>query len=75
MEPLEVEKLLGELNGCDESWAGLSGATTMGHLHLHVAHLPDAKALYVGLPGFQVMQRYGSASCSCRRAAITTASA
>jgi catechol 2,3-dioxygenase len=58
--PLDPDQLLGELNGRGESWGGLPGETTMGHVHLHVAHLPEAEAFYVGVLGFQVMQRYGS---------------
>jgi len=36
---------------------GLSGEPTMEHVHLHVAHLPEAEPFYVGLPRFQVVRR------------------
>ena len=58
--PLDLEELLAELNQRDNSWEGLSRETKMGHVHLHVPYLPEAEAFYVGLLGFQVMQRYGS---------------
>ena len=51
---------LASSTGATSHGLGLSRETTMGHVHLHVAHLPDAEAFYVGLLGFQVMQRYGS---------------
>ena len=44
--------LFAELNGRDEFWAGLSRETTMGFVHLHVAHLPAAEAFYIGVLGF-----------------------
>jgi catechol 2,3-dioxygenase len=60
VDPLDLDELLAELDHRDDSGEGLSPATTMGHVHLHVAHLPAAEAFYVGLMGFEVMQRYGS---------------
>src|SRR5690606_477288 len=32
---------------------------TLGHMHLHVADLRAAESFYVGLLGFQLMQRFG----------------
>jgi catechol 2,3-dioxygenase len=31
----------------------------IGHVHLHVARLDEARAFYVDLLGFELMQRYG----------------
>ena len=51
VEPLDLEELLAELNQRDDSWEGLSSETKMGHVHLHVAHLPEAEAFYVAFLG------------------------
>ena len=47
VDPLDLD----ELNPRDDSWEGLSRETKLGHVHLHVAHLPAAEAFYVGLMG------------------------
>jgi catechol 2,3-dioxygenase len=39
--------------------SGLEEGTTVGHVHLHVSRLDDAERFYVGLLGFDLMQRYG----------------
>lgn len=36
-----------------------AGGTVMGHVHLHVARLEEARTFYVDLLGFDTMQRYG----------------
>lgn len=56
---LEVEGLLSE-SGRDDTWSGLSSETVIGHMHLQVANLAEAQAFYVGVLGFDIMQRYGS---------------
>lgn len=61
-EPLDVEGLMSELWGRSQAWAGLPAGTMMGHVHLHVADLADAEAFYVGVLGFDVMQRLGSSA-------------
>jgi catechol 2,3-dioxygenase len=62
VDPLDVESILGELPGGPEAWAGLPAGTTVGHVHLHVADLRAAEAFYVGLLGFEVMQRFGNSA-------------
>ena len=60
--PLDVDGLLAELAGAPEPWAGLPPETTVGHVHLHVADLATARALYHGLLGFdETMQFPGQA--------------
>jgi catechol 2,3-dioxygenase len=54
-DPLNVEDLLNEAGPGD----GLAPGTTMGHVHLHVADLAAAEAFYIGVLGFDLMQRYG----------------
>src|SRR5207244_12152411 len=58
-DPLDLESILRELHGQEDSWPGLARETTIGHVHLHVSRLADAEAFYVGALGFDLMQRYG----------------
>jgi catechol 2,3-dioxygenase len=57
-EPIDLDALLEDAGRAD-SGAGLPEGTVVGHVHLHVARLEDAHAFYVGVLGFEVMQRYG----------------
>ena len=57
-DPLDLDALLGDADG-EGSGTGLARGTVIGHVHLHVAGLADAEAFYVGLLGFETMQRYG----------------
>jgi catechol 2,3-dioxygenase len=58
-EPLDIQDLLGELAGHETAWAGLHAETTIGHIHLHVANIPQAEAFYQGVLGFDLIIRYG----------------
>jgi catechol 2,3-dioxygenase len=58
-EPLNLDSLLGELADDDQPWDGLAPATTIGHMHLHVADLKAAEAFYHGVLGFDMIVRYG----------------
>ncbi|HWQ15713.1 MAG TPA: VOC family protein [Roseiflexaceae bacterium] len=60
VEPLDLDGLLGELAGDEEPWSGLRPATTIGHMHLHVADIAAARQFYVGVLGFELMQRFGA---------------
>jgi catechol 2,3-dioxygenase len=57
-DPIDLEALLGEAGRAENS-AGLPPGTRIGHVHLHVARLPEARAFYVDLLGFELMQQYG----------------
>jgi catechol 2,3-dioxygenase len=57
-DPLDFDALLAEKAGASDD-RGLAPETTMGHVHLHVSHLADAERFYVGILGFELMQRYG----------------
>jgi catechol 2,3-dioxygenase len=57
-DPVDLEVLLDEAGRADGP-AGLPTGTVIGHVHLHVSRLEDAHAFYVGLLGFELMQRYG----------------
>lgn len=55
----DVDSVLGELHGRDHTWAGLHADTTIGHIHLHVSHLPEAEAFYTQVLGFDLIMHYG----------------
>ena len=57
-DPMDLDALLSEAGRAD-SPAGLAPATVIGHVHLHISRLEDAHAFYVGVLGFELMQRYG----------------
>jgi catechol 2,3-dioxygenase len=57
-DPIDFDELLTDNTEVDAR-AGLPPGTVMGHVHLHVARLEDAERFYVGVLGFQLMQRYG----------------
>ncbi len=54
--PLDAEGLLAEAG--DEPFDGLAPGTTMGHVHLQVAAIPDALAFYRDLLGFGLMAEF-----------------
>ena len=58
-DPLNLDSLLGELEGRNEKWPGLREGTTIGHIHLRVADLAQAEAFYQGVLGFDLVMRYG----------------
>ncbi len=62
VDPLDIDGLLGELGGTPGPWAGLPAGTTIGHVHLQVADLRAAEAFYVGVLGFEVMQRFANSA-------------
>lgn len=60
-EPLNIDSLLGELNGHSEPWAGLHRDTVLGHMHLHVRQIPEAQNFYCNVLGFDLMMNMGHA--------------
>jgi catechol 2,3-dioxygenase len=58
-DPLDIDGLLGELERDDRPWDGLAPATTIGHMHLHIADIKAAEAFYHGVLGFDIIVRYG----------------
>jgi len=61
-DPLDLPGVLGELNGRDEKWNGLSAGTVLGHMHLQIANVKRDEAFYRDVLGFDVMANLGSAS-------------
>jgi catechol 2,3-dioxygenase len=57
-DPLDVEGVLSELNNDPDNWTGLSPDTVLGHMHLHVANIPEAEEFYTNIIGFEVMVRF-----------------
>jgi catechol 2,3-dioxygenase len=58
--PLDVDSLLGELDDpASASFDGLPDATTMGHVHLKVASIPETVSFYRDLLGFALMAQLG----------------
>lgn len=52
-DPLDFEALLREAG--DTPWAGMPAGTVIGHVHLHVGDLGQARAFYSDALGFDVM--------------------
>ena len=57
-DPLDGEGIVAESEG--RTWDGLPTRTVMGHIHLHVAHLPETEKFYNAL-GFEVVSNYPQA--------------
>lgn len=57
-DPLDGESIIAESEG--RTWEGLPDGTVMGHVHLHVAHLPETETFYNAL-GFEVVTTYPQA--------------
>ncbi len=58
-EALDLDALLGEAAAVAVESPTLPAGTTIGHVHLHVRDLAEAERFYVGVLGFEEMQRYG----------------
>jgi catechol 2,3-dioxygenase len=59
-QPLDVESLLGELDGPQsEQFEGQPDGTTMGHVHLRVAEIPSTIEFYRDVLGMDLMATYG----------------
>ena len=60
--PLDMEDLLGELPVPEGSRNGVSAATRMGHVHLHVRDLGEAEQFYREVVGLELKERFGSSA-------------
>jgi catechol 2,3-dioxygenase len=61
-DPLDLDGVMAELDGHDETWFGLNPQTVLGHMHLHVGNLPQANAFYGDVIGLDLIMRYGGAA-------------
>jgi catechol 2,3-dioxygenase len=52
---LDLRALLREAQAEGQPWTGLAPGTRLGHMHLQVADIPQARAFYHDLLGFDVM--------------------
>ncbi|GAB5492846.1 MAG: VOC family protein [Phototrophicaceae bacterium] len=59
---LDVNDLMRTLSTEDAEWEGLPVGTIMGHIHLHVASVPQAEAFYRTILGMDVLMNMGSAT-------------
>lgn len=61
-DPLDLQGILDELKGKDEPWTGLHPDTMLGHMHLHVADIPQSVQFYRDVIGFDLMQYFGNSA-------------
>jgi len=60
-DPIDMDGILAEVERNPQPWVGLPAQTVIGHMHLHVASLPDSRAFYCDLLGFDLMVDWHSA--------------
>ena len=60
--PLDVQDLLGALDGGERAFEQLPRGTTMGHVHLQVADVAASEHFYTDELGLDLQARYGSAA-------------
>ncbi|MCB8922252.1 MAG: VOC family protein [Ardenticatenaceae bacterium] len=61
VDPLDVASLFDSLlHVPQQTWQGLPAGTVMGHMHLHVASIPEAEQFYRDILGFDLVARYGA---------------
>ena len=57
--PLDVPAVLSALDDGDPPFERLPRDTTMGHVHLQVANIPETERFYTEVLGFDLQARYG----------------
>jgi catechol 2,3-dioxygenase len=57
--PLDVQGVVSTLEPGDPKFERMPAGTTMGHVHLQVADIPEAESFYMDL-GFDLQARYGT---------------
>jgi catechol 2,3-dioxygenase len=58
-DPVDLDDLIAAAPPTSGQFHALAAGTVIGHVHLHVGNLVEAEAFYVGVLGFDLMQRYG----------------
>lgn len=59
VDPIDAQGLVEEAQKTPELWKGMPDTTVMGHIHLHVSNLMEAKSFYVDGLGFEVVSSMG----------------
>ena len=59
---LNIDDLMQTLTAENATWEGLPSGTIMGHIHLHVADVPQAETFYRTILGMDVLFNMGSAT-------------
>ncbi|TWT02328.1 VOC family protein [Planomicrobium sp. CPCC 101079] len=59
VDPLDAEEIVKVAEESGETWQGMPAGTVMGHIHLHVSDLSQAKDFYVDGLGFGVVASMG----------------
>lgn len=62
VDPLDVEGLLNELEPKEEVSPKFPRQTVIGHIHLHVSHIPQSETFYRDVLGMDLIQRYGNSA-------------
>ncbi|AIY04280.1 Glyoxalase family protein [Planococcus sp. PAMC 21323] len=60
VDPIDAQGLVEEAQKSLEPWKGLPAETVMGHIHLHVSNLNEAKDFYVNGLGLEVVSNLGA---------------
>jgi catechol 2,3-dioxygenase len=61
-DELDLDGVLGELEGLTEVSETIDQAARIGHVHLQVSHLEESLRFYTRILGFDLVQRYGPAA-------------
>lgn len=59
VDPIDAAGLVQAAEQSGEEFGGMPAGTVMGHIHLHVSNLPEAKTFYVDGLGFEVVSAMG----------------
>ncbi|HEX9987669.1 MAG TPA: VOC family protein [Chloroflexia bacterium] len=54
-DPLDLRALISEAQADPHPWNGLAAGTRLGHMHLQVADIPQARDFYHGVLGFDIV--------------------
>ncbi|GAC1430210.1 MAG: catechol 2,3-dioxygenase [Ktedonobacteraceae bacterium] len=60
-DPIDLEALMAEGRRDTSVWSGLPAHTTLGHMHLRVANIPQGVQFYHGVLGFDIVLQMPSA--------------
>ncbi|MBZ0303348.1 MAG: VOC family protein [Anaerolineae bacterium] len=60
-DPVDVDAVIASVEDPDAPFTGMPEGTTIGHMHLRVGDIPQARAFYAGVLGFDVVADMASA--------------